>query len=166
MKFAFVNPNWDFGGSTYFGCRDPHIPLELMFACDKVREAGHEPFLVDAQTDDVAPAQRRFARQGPLLRHVADPAVAGAADGRTERLDRATAQPLEAEDGPEQGRLARATGTQDRNELAGLDLEVEPGPQLASAAFERGAADAQGDGVAHAARASDSAAMLLCIHER
>ena len=54
MKFAFVNPNWDFAGSTYFGCRDPHVPLELMFAYDKVREAGHEPLLVDAQTDDLS----------------------------------------------------------------------------------------------------------------
>jgi anaerobic magnesium-protoporphyrin IX monomethyl ester cyclase len=51
MKFALVNPNWDFAGSTYFGCRDPHVPLELMFAYDKVREAGHEPALFDAQTD-------------------------------------------------------------------------------------------------------------------
>lgn len=51
MKYAFVNPNWDFTGSTYFGCRDPHIPLELMFAYDKVREAGHEAALFDAQTD-------------------------------------------------------------------------------------------------------------------
>ncbi len=51
MKFAFVNPNWDFSGSTYFGCRDPHIPLELMFGYDKVMEAGHEPTLIDAQTD-------------------------------------------------------------------------------------------------------------------
>lgn len=54
MKFAFVNPNWDFAGSTYFGCRDPHIPLELMFAYDKVNEAGHEPSLIDAQTDDLS----------------------------------------------------------------------------------------------------------------
>lgn len=54
MKFAFVNPNWNFSGSTYFGCRDPHIPLELMFAYDKVVEAGHEAFLVDAQTDDLS----------------------------------------------------------------------------------------------------------------
>lgn len=54
MKFAFVNPNWDFTGSTYFGCRDPHIPLELMFAYDKVREAGHESALFDAQTDELS----------------------------------------------------------------------------------------------------------------
>ena len=51
MKFALVNPNWDFSGSTYFGCRDPHVPLELMFAFDQIRIAGHEPLLIDAQTD-------------------------------------------------------------------------------------------------------------------
>ena len=36
MKFAFVNPNWSFTGSTYFGCRDPHYPLELLFAAQKI----------------------------------------------------------------------------------------------------------------------------------
>jgi anaerobic magnesium-protoporphyrin IX monomethyl ester cyclase len=54
MRFAFVNPNWDFTGSTYFGCRDPHVPLELMFAAQKTREAGHEALLVDAQTEDLS----------------------------------------------------------------------------------------------------------------
>jgi B12-binding domain/radical SAM domain protein of rhizo-twelve system len=49
MKFALVNPNWDFKGSTYFGCHDPHYPLELLFSYDKIREAGHEPLLIDAQ---------------------------------------------------------------------------------------------------------------------
>lgn len=53
MKFALVNPNWDFQGSTYFGCRDPHYPLELMFAFDKIREAGHEPLLIDAQNENL-----------------------------------------------------------------------------------------------------------------
>jgi anaerobic magnesium-protoporphyrin IX monomethyl ester cyclase len=53
MKFALVNPNWNFKGSTYFGCQDPHTPLELLFAYDKVREAGHEPLLIDAQTDNL-----------------------------------------------------------------------------------------------------------------
>jgi anaerobic magnesium-protoporphyrin IX monomethyl ester cyclase len=59
MKFAFVNPNWDFTGSTYFGCRDPHIPLELLFSADKVKEAGHEALVVDAQTDELSVAQTR-----------------------------------------------------------------------------------------------------------
>lgn len=51
MKYALVNPNWDFKGSTYFGCQDAHYPLELLFASDKIEEAGHEPLLIDAQND-------------------------------------------------------------------------------------------------------------------
>ena len=51
MKFALVNPNWDFKGSTYFGCHEPHYPLELLFAFDQCREAGHDALLVDAQND-------------------------------------------------------------------------------------------------------------------
>ena len=39
MKYALVNPNWDFKGSTYFGCQDPHYPLELLFAFDKTRRS-------------------------------------------------------------------------------------------------------------------------------
>ncbi len=31
MRFALVNPNWEFTGSTYFGCQDPHVPLELLY---------------------------------------------------------------------------------------------------------------------------------------
>lgn len=61
MRYAFVNPNWDFVGSTYFGCRDPHIPLELLFASDKVHEAGHEAALFDAQTDQLSIEQVRDA---------------------------------------------------------------------------------------------------------
>lgn len=49
MKFALLNPNWDFKGSTYFGCQDPHTPLELLFAADQLRIAGQESLVVDAQ---------------------------------------------------------------------------------------------------------------------
>jgi B12-binding domain/radical SAM domain protein of rhizo-twelve system len=59
MRFSFVNPNWDFGGSTYFGCRDPHVPLELMFAAQQVRAAGHEAQLIDAQTENIDLAATR-----------------------------------------------------------------------------------------------------------
>ncbi len=67
MKFALVNPNWDFKGSTYFGCQEPHYPLELLFAFDKIREAGHEPLLIDAQTDNLntTETQRRVAAFAP-----------------------------------------------------------------------------------------------------
>jgi anaerobic magnesium-protoporphyrin IX monomethyl ester cyclase len=65
MKFALVNPNWNFSGSTYFGCTAPHYPLELLFAFDRVRQSGEEALLIDAQvenlsTTDVAPRIRDF----------------------------------------------------------------------------------------------------------
>ncbi len=59
MKYALVNPNWEFQGSTYFGCQAPHYPLELLFAYDQLREAGHEPLLIDAQADDLGPTEVR-----------------------------------------------------------------------------------------------------------
>jgi len=54
MKFALVNPNWDFHGSTYFGCREPHVPLELLFAFDQILERGHEAALIDAQLEKLS----------------------------------------------------------------------------------------------------------------
>ncbi|HEV8183255.1 MAG TPA: TIGR04295 family B12-binding domain-containing radical SAM protein, partial [Candidatus Angelobacter sp.] len=53
MKFALFNPNWDFKGSTYFGCQEPHTPLELLFAADQVSASGHEALLIDAQMDSL-----------------------------------------------------------------------------------------------------------------
>ena len=52
-RFALVNPEWTFQGSTYFGCREPHYPLELLFAFDQIRAAGHEPLLIDAHSDQL-----------------------------------------------------------------------------------------------------------------
>jgi B12-binding domain/radical SAM domain protein of rhizo-twelve system len=67
MKFALLNPNWDFKGSTYFGCRDPHVPLELMFAADQLLAAGQDSLLVDAQTDNLSleEARRRVEAFAP-----------------------------------------------------------------------------------------------------
>ena len=53
MKFALVNPNWSFQGSTYFGCQESHYPLELMFSADKIRSAGHDRLLIDAQLENL-----------------------------------------------------------------------------------------------------------------
>lgn len=66
MRYAFVNPNWNFAGSTYFGCTEPHYPLELLFAGQQVVRAGGEALLIDAQVEsrsvtDVAPELRDFA---------------------------------------------------------------------------------------------------------
>jgi len=53
VKFALVNPAWAFEGSVYFGCREPHYPLELLFAFDQIEAAGHEAFLIDAHSDRI-----------------------------------------------------------------------------------------------------------------
>ncbi len=43
-----VNPAWDFANSIYFGCREPHLPLELGYARALLRRDGHDVLLVDA----------------------------------------------------------------------------------------------------------------------
>jgi B12-binding domain/radical SAM domain protein of rhizo-twelve system len=57
MRYALVNPAWTFEGSTYFGCQDPHYPLELLFAFDQIKAAGHEPILLDAQLEKLSTRQ-------------------------------------------------------------------------------------------------------------
>jgi anaerobic magnesium-protoporphyrin IX monomethyl ester cyclase len=59
MKFALLNPNWDFKGSTYFGCHEPHIPLELLFGASQLLAAGHDSIVVDAQTDNLTLEEAR-----------------------------------------------------------------------------------------------------------
>lgn len=59
MKYALINPRWTFDGSTYFGCRDPHLPLELLFARAELQKSGHEVRLVDAFIEDLGPEQVR-----------------------------------------------------------------------------------------------------------
>ncbi len=57
MKYALVNPVWSFGGSTYFGCPEPHFPLELLSAREMLRAAGHDVLLVDAFMENLTPVQ-------------------------------------------------------------------------------------------------------------
>ncbi len=63
MRVALVNPPWSFDHSTYFGCREPHLPLELGYARALLERAGHEARIFDAhlvpasvagQADEVA----------------------------------------------------------------------------------------------------------------
>jgi anaerobic magnesium-protoporphyrin IX monomethyl ester cyclase len=49
MKFALVNPAWTFDGSIYFGCRQPHLPLEYGYAQALLRQAGHDAEIFDGQ---------------------------------------------------------------------------------------------------------------------
>jgi B12-binding domain/radical SAM domain protein of rhizo-twelve system len=49
VRFALVNPPWSFEGSIYFGCREPHLPLEYGYARALLERDGHEVLLIDAQ---------------------------------------------------------------------------------------------------------------------
>lgn len=51
MKIALVNPPWDFAGSIYFGCREPHLPLEYGYARQMLEAEGHDAVIFDAQLD-------------------------------------------------------------------------------------------------------------------
>ena len=57
MKYALVNPHWSFEGSTYFGCKEPHFPLELLSAREMLRAAGQEVLLIDALMEKLSFAQ-------------------------------------------------------------------------------------------------------------
>ncbi|HXE31282.1 MAG TPA: TIGR04295 family B12-binding domain-containing radical SAM protein [Terriglobales bacterium] len=54
MRFALIQPRWEFGGSTYFGCPDTHMPLELLWARQQLEAAGHEALIVDAHLEGLA----------------------------------------------------------------------------------------------------------------
>jgi B12-binding domain/radical SAM domain protein of rhizo-twelve system len=49
VKIALVNPPWSFDGSIYFGCREPHLPLEYGYARALLRQAGHDAEVFNAQ---------------------------------------------------------------------------------------------------------------------
>jgi anaerobic magnesium-protoporphyrin IX monomethyl ester cyclase len=48
MRVALVNPPWDYRNSIYFGCRSPHLPLELGYSRTLLEMAGHQALLIDA----------------------------------------------------------------------------------------------------------------------
>src|SRR5947208_4988419 len=65
MKFALVNPPWTFDGSIYFGCREPHLPLEYGYARALLAAEGHDVLVVDAQlygksNDEISSELRAF----------------------------------------------------------------------------------------------------------
>ncbi len=67
MRYALVNPAWSFEGSTYFGCRDPHLPLELLSAQQFLDRAGNDTLLIDAHMEgsDMASVRERVAGFAP-----------------------------------------------------------------------------------------------------
>lgn len=54
MRFSLINPPWTFEGSIYFGCREPHLPLEYGYSQALLEAAGHDVQIVDAQMDGLA----------------------------------------------------------------------------------------------------------------
>ncbi len=54
MRVALVNPAWDFANSIYFGCREPHLPLELGYARALLQRSGHDVLLADAHITGVS----------------------------------------------------------------------------------------------------------------
>ncbi|MCD1619042.1 TIGR04295 family B12-binding domain-containing radical SAM protein [Salipiger marinus] len=69
MKVALVNPHWTYEGSIYFGCRDPHLPLELGYSRALLDRDGHEVLMLDGQLQglDNAELARRVAEFAPAL---------------------------------------------------------------------------------------------------
>ncbi len=66
MRYALVNPHWSFEGSIYFGCREPHLPLEFGYSKALLEQSGHEAMLIDGHLDalsdsEIAARVRRFA---------------------------------------------------------------------------------------------------------
>ncbi|MDT7952189.1 MAG: TIGR04295 family B12-binding domain-containing radical SAM protein [Acetobacteraceae bacterium] len=69
MKVALVNPPWTFDGSIYFGCREPHLPLELGYCRSALERDGHQVLLLDGHLmgqsyAELAEAVRAF---GPAM---------------------------------------------------------------------------------------------------
>jgi B12-binding domain/radical SAM domain protein of rhizo-twelve system len=61
VRVALVNPPWSFRGSIYFGCREPHLPLEYGYAAALLERAGHTATIVDAQARRLDPQGVREA---------------------------------------------------------------------------------------------------------
>ena len=53
MKVALVNPPWSFEGGIYFGCREPHLPLEYGYSRALLGDAGHNAEIFDAQAEAI-----------------------------------------------------------------------------------------------------------------
>ena len=62
-----MNPPWSFEGSIYFGCREPHLPLELGYAAALLERAGDEVLLLDMALEglDIAAVQRSLRAFAP-----------------------------------------------------------------------------------------------------
>jgi anaerobic magnesium-protoporphyrin IX monomethyl ester cyclase len=53
MRVALLNPRWRFDHSIYFGCRAPHLPIELACAKVHLEARGHEALMLDGHLLDL-----------------------------------------------------------------------------------------------------------------
>ena len=67
MKVALHQSAVAIDGGIYFGCREPHLPLELGYTEAMLRQAGHQTLLVDGHLFDRTP-EDMSARLAPLGR--------------------------------------------------------------------------------------------------
>ena len=56
MKVALINPDWRYDGSIYFGCRSPHLPLELGITHQLLQRNEHRTLLIDAHLHNLSPS--------------------------------------------------------------------------------------------------------------
>lgn len=56
MNIALINPCWTFRHSIYFGCPEPHLPLEFGYAHMLLEQSGHVVLLVDAHQEQLSHA--------------------------------------------------------------------------------------------------------------
>jgi B12-binding domain/radical SAM domain protein of rhizo-twelve system len=63
MRYSLINPNWNFENSIYFGCSEPHLPLEYGYAKALLEADGHEVQLIDAQLQELTNDEIRHSLQ-------------------------------------------------------------------------------------------------------
>jgi anaerobic magnesium-protoporphyrin IX monomethyl ester cyclase len=66
VKIALINPPWRYDHSIYFGCREPHLPLELGYSKALLEVAGHQVLMLDGhlcgtEMQDLADRTAAFA---------------------------------------------------------------------------------------------------------
>jgi anaerobic magnesium-protoporphyrin IX monomethyl ester cyclase len=71
MRVALVNPPWTFEGSIYFGCRQPHLPLEYGYTQALLRRRGHDAEIFDGQLGGLS----REAIRSAVAQYAPDVAV-------------------------------------------------------------------------------------------
>lgn len=54
MRYCLINPPWSFESSIYFGCREPHLPLEYGYSKALLEQAGHEAEIIDGQIENLS----------------------------------------------------------------------------------------------------------------